>query len=72
MKYLAEGRSFQTYLNEKSLSIDVWDGESLLYLGTVTVPLKGLMRDPSNKNNVQITDDFDIIYKEVTILPYVY
>ncbi|RHY90908.1 hypothetical protein DYB31_000543 [Aphanomyces astaci] len=39
-----EAAAFATYLLTKSLHVDVWDGESLLPLGSMTVPLHDLMR----------------------------
>lgn len=35
---------FLEYLRSKSLSVDVWDGDSLLQIGTVSVALTGLLR----------------------------
>lgn len=67
MRYLAEGKAFQSYLDERILSIDVWDGESLLCLGTVRVPLRALLRAPGQRNT-QVTDEYDIVYKEVCLL----
>ncbi|GAQ82901.1 hypothetical protein KFL_001280210 [Klebsormidium nitens] len=35
---------FVDYLRSKSLSVDVWDGDSMLQVGTVSVALAGLLR----------------------------
>ncbi|RHY33989.1 hypothetical protein DYB32_001225 [Aphanomyces invadans] len=39
-----EAAAFATYLLTKSLHVDVWDGDSLLPLGSMIVPLRELMR----------------------------
>ena len=39
-----EGFDFAEYMAKHSLYIDVWDSDSLLLLGTCSVPLKGIMR----------------------------
>ena len=35
-----EGRVFSQYLLSQALHIDVWDGDSLLLIGSTTLPLK--------------------------------
>lgn len=35
-----EGRVFSQYLLGQALHIDVWDGDSLLLIGSTTLPLK--------------------------------
>lgn len=37
---VGEGASFLRYLSTHNLHIDVWDGDSLLLLGSLSVPLK--------------------------------
>jgi hypothetical protein len=39
-----EGEQFGVYLRDKQLHVDVWDADSLMYLGCATVPLRSLMR----------------------------
>ena len=38
-----EGRVFTKYLSQQSLHIDVWDGDSLLLIGSCHVDLKVLL-----------------------------
>jgi hypothetical protein len=54
-----ESRSFAEYLCYKTLYIDVWDGESLMCMGTVAVDLRQLMRqgEPYVKNAME----YDVI-----------
>ena len=54
-----EARSFCEYLCYKTLYIDVWDGESLMCLGTVAVDLRQFMRqgEPYTKNAME----YDVI-----------
>lgn len=40
---------FRAYLRQKSLYLNVWDGESLLQVGTARVPLAALLRRGSSK-----------------------
>ena len=39
-----EGQDFATYLARSTLFVDVWDADSLLYIGTCGIPLRKLMR----------------------------
>jgi len=45
-----QAKRFKDYLRNKSVSIDVWDGTSLLQVGTARVPLAALLR----KSNEQV------------------
>jgi hypothetical protein len=44
--------------------VNVWDGESLLCLGTANVDLKPLLRI-SGQRNTQVTAEFDVVYKDM-------
>jgi hypothetical protein len=55
--------SFPFYLDDKHLYIDMWDGDSLLYLGTACVDLKCALRQ--GKDGVSFEDDVDIMWNEV-------
>ncbi|KAJ3202533.1 Nephrocystin-4, partial [Entophlyctis luteolus] len=50
------------YLNQKSLHIDVWDGDSLLHLGAAVVELKPALRQ--GRSGVLYDDDVDIVFTE--------
>ena len=39
-----QAKRFKSYLREKSVYVDVWDGTSLLQIGTARVPLAALLR----------------------------
>ncbi|KAJ3087899.1 Nephrocystin-4, partial [Quaeritorhiza haematococci] len=54
------GRSafFLRYMSENDLSIDIWDGDSLLYVGSSAVPLCGLLRQ--GRPGVLVEVDLDI------------
>ena len=41
IRFFGEGPAFCKYLESKTLNIDVWDGDSLLQLGT-SLPYPGL------------------------------
>lgn len=43
----AEARAFVEYLSSKTLHVDVWDGDSLLLLGSLAIPLWRLLRQGS-------------------------
>ena len=55
--------SLPLYLNQKQLYIDVWDGESLLHIGTACLNLKPLLRQ--GKSAVTFDDDIEIMWTEV-------
>jgi hypothetical protein len=42
-----EAVEFASYLAHKSLYVDVWDADGLLYLGTIGIPLRMIMRQGS-------------------------
>ena len=44
-----QARRFQQYLETKSVCIDVWDGASLLQIGSARVPLSALLKKGSEK-----------------------
>ena len=46
---LSQMERFREYLRHKSLHVDVWDGTTLLQLGTARVPLAGLLRKSTEK-----------------------
>jgi len=50
---------FAKYLYAKSLTIDVWDADSLMLFGSVKVPLRELMRQ--GKQITTFSKEFDII-----------
>ncbi|KAL6602616.1 hypothetical protein U3516DRAFT_558860 [Neocallimastix sp. 'constans'] len=50
------------YLFNKNLTIDIWDGESMHYIGSASIPLRLILRQ--GKSAVSITEEIDIIYTE--------
>ncbi|XP_076356709.1 nephrocystin-4-like isoform X2 [Tachypleus tridentatus] len=62
-----EDKAFLKYLAYHHLYVDVWDGESLLYIGSSDVDLKFLFRD--GKESVQTTLELDILYCEYLDIP---
>ena len=48
-----EGRLFTKYLSQQSLHIDVWDGDSLLLIGSCIVELKVQLLPSINLSYVQ-------------------
>lgn len=54
---------FTEYLNHNHLHVDVWDGDSLLYLGSSLVNLRSSLRQ--GKSGVAFEDDLDIVFEEV-------
>lgn len=59
-----EAIEFIDYLANKSLYVDVWDADALLYLGTIGIPMRMLMRqtNPMVKNAIEC----DIINGELS------
>eukprot|EP00112_Aurelia_sp_Birch-Aquarium-sp1_P012360 Seg26.6 transcript_id=Seg26.6/GoldUCD/mRNA.D3Y31 product=Nephrocystin-4 protein_id=Seg26.6/GoldUCD/D3Y31 len=53
-----EKRSFVRYLHEQRMYIDVWDGDSLMLIGSTSVELKYLMRQ--GQSAVQASLELDI------------
>ncbi|XP_022255339.1 nephrocystin-4-like [Limulus polyphemus] len=67
--YLSRGedKAFLKYLAYHHLHIDVWDGESLLYIGSSDVDLKFLFRN--GQESIQTTLELDILYCEYLDIP---
>ncbi|XP_064643236.1 nephrocystin-4-like isoform X3 [Lineus longissimus] len=57
-----EGALFVKHLSQQTLHIDVWDGDSLLLIGSCAVELKHLCRQ--GREAVQITYELDVISTE--------
>lgn len=57
-------REFPEYMKENYLHIDLWDGESLLYLGSSSVQLKPALRQ--GKTGISFEDDVDVVYEDVS------
>eukprot|EP00795_Rhopilema_esculentum_P007191 gene7191-12860_t len=53
-----EKRSFIRYLHEQRMYIDLWDGESLMLIGSTSAELKYLMRQ--GKSSVQASLELDV------------
>lgn len=56
--------SFPYYMDQKQLYIDVWDGSSLLHLGTACVDLKMGLRQ--GRPAVTVDHEVDIMWHEVS------
>ena len=54
-----ESSEFAEYLMKKSLRIDVWDGNSLLQIGTATVDLENLLRQ--GQEFVKFAGEYDVL-----------
>ena len=54
-----ENRAFAEYLTDKCLYVDVWDGDSLLQLGTMAVELRSLLRQ--GEPVVRSTMEYDVV-----------
>jgi len=57
-----EKNTFLKYLLEQKLYIDMWDGDSLLLIGSTSTPLKYLLRQ--SKPSVQVSQELDIVFTE--------
>eukprot|EP01105_Mastigella_eilhardi_P024168 TRINITY_DN625_c0_g1_i1.p1 TRINITY_DN625_c0_g1~~TRINITY_DN625_c0_g1_i1.p1 ORF type:complete len:1449 (+),score=370.81 TRINITY_DN625_c0_g1_i1:17-4363(+) len=66
VNYYGQGRQFLNHLYQRTMQIDVWNGDSLFHLGSVNVELKHLLRQ--GKPGVQVTDCYEIT-KELRTLP---
>ena len=55
----AEAQGFFTYLASRSMFIDVWDGDSLLHLGTVALPLHPFLRQ--GRPLAQHAKEYDVV-----------
>ncbi len=53
---------FCKYLNERVLTIDIWNGDSLMHFGTCKIPLFLLMRQ--GEQSKVIGQEFDVIDQE--------
>nr|XP_047134263.1 nephrocystin-4 [Hydra vulgaris] len=61
---LNEQVSFLKYLHDQCLYIDMWDGDSLLLVGSTSFPLKYLLRQ--GKSAVQCSQELDMLFYEYT------
>ena len=59
---VGENLSFLKYLHQQRLYIDMWDGDSLLLVGSTSIALKYLLRQGNPA--VQVSQELDIIYSE--------
>ena len=59
---LGEEDAFWQYLLTQSLHIDVWDGDSLMLVGSATVPVRFLLRQ--GKEAIQMTLELDVFSTE--------
>nr|KAF6506895.1 nephrocystin 4 [Rousettus aegyptiacus] len=57
-----ERRWFTRYLAVQSLQVDVWDGDSLLLVGSAAVPLKHLLRQ--GRPAVQVSHELEVVATE--------
>eukprot|EP01135_Chromosphaera_perkinsii_P001735 Nk52_evm4s210 gene=Nk52_evmTU4s210 len=57
-----ESLLFTKYLFEKTLQVDVWDGDSLLLIGTANLELRHLLRQ--HRSAVQVTEEVEIVFND--------
>ena len=57
-----ENLSLLKYLHQQRLYIDMWDGDSLLLVGSTSIALKYLLRQGNPA--VQVSQELDVIYSE--------
>lgn len=57
-----EKTSFLKYLLQQRLYIDMWDGDSLLLIGSTSIALKDLLRQ--GKPAVQVSEELDVVFME--------
>ncbi|OQS07837.1 nephrocystin-4, partial [Thraustotheca clavata] len=69
---MLEPTTFVEYLRDKSLVVDVWDGDSLLFLGTMTIPLYTLMRQGSRVKKHHAEYEIQSIPTEETMVKTTY
>jgi hypothetical protein len=55
---------YMDYMRDKSLWLEIWDGDAHMLLGIVRVPLFPLLRQ--QKSAVQFTEEFDVLNYEKT------
>ena len=59
------------YLSEQTLHIDVWDGDSLLLVGSCALELKRLCRQ--GREAVQVSYELDVVrteyFEEISAIP---
>ena len=63
IKFTGEGLNFINYMKLKTLYIQIWNGDSMLLIGTVGIELKYLLRQ--QRDAVQYTDDYDIVSPDI-------
>jgi Ca2+-binding EF-hand superfamily protein len=55
----SEAKGFAHYLHDKTLYVDVWDGDALMHVGTMAIPLKKLMRQ--GRQTSKLARVYDVI-----------
>jgi Ca2+-binding EF-hand superfamily protein len=56
---ISEAKGFAHYLKDKTLYVDVWDGDALMHIGTIAIPLRKLMRQ--GRQTSKIARVYDVI-----------
>ena len=51
------------YMSENEVFVDVWDGDSLLHIGSCAIPLRAILRQ--GRAGVTIDEEIDIIWNGV-------
>ena len=57
-----EKQTFLKYLSEQKLYIDMWDGDSMLLIGSTSTPLKYLLRQA--QPSVQVSQELNVVFTE--------
>eukprot|EP00727_Mastigamoeba_balamuthi_P007182 m51a1_g3084 putative nephrocystin-4 isoform x4 (1349) ;mRNA; r:57935-63195 len=67
LHFFGQGEFFLRYMAQRTLQVDVWDGDTLFHLGSANIDLRPIMR--RGRPAVQFTECYDVVFHERVLPP---